>query len=184
VDQALVSTIGKLLLPVAGSAVALAVSRARGLSWSEDLGLRRPRPGALALWLAIWVVWVAISEALIAPLGLAQAERWPPYSPLVVVLRVVAIGLAGPFLEELFARGLLLDRLRRTPLGVWGAVLVTAVAWAALHYRYGAPSVAMIAADGVLLGAARVRGGSLWIPIAMHALGNLFSCAQSLGIVG
>jgi hypothetical protein len=38
----------------------------------------------------------------------------------------------------------------------------------------------LIFADGLLFGAARVTGGSLWIPIATHMAGKLISIAQSL----
>jgi membrane protease YdiL (CAAX protease family) len=38
----------------------------------------------------------------------------------------------------------------------------------------------MIFVDGIVLGLARHFSGSLYVPIAMHMLGNLFSIAQSL----
>lgn len=182
-DSLLSSTLLKLALPVAGTTIGLLVARRRGISLPEDVGLRRPAVAHLLGWLGIWTAWVAVSEVLVRALGLEQAQPWPEYPALIVAPRVLAIGIAGPVLEELLFRGFLLDRLRRTALGTTGAIALLAVGWAGIHYRYGVGSVVLIAFDGVLLGFARTRGGSLWIPIAMHALGNLFSISQSLAIL-
>lgn len=170
----------KLALPAVAVLVALFVSRMRGISWHDDLGLRRPKTRDLAGWLGLWLVWMLAGEVLIRVLGLPQARPWPAYPPSILALRIAAIGLVGPFCEELVMRGVLLDRLRRTALGPRGAILVTAVLWAGMHYAYGSATLALIAADGIILGCARHRTGSLWVPVAMHALGNIISIGQSL----
>lgn len=172
-------TVLKLLLPLLGIGVALIGARRRGLSLRDDLGFRAPRARDLAAWLAVWLLWIAASEWLIQTLALEQAHRWPSYSPLDLVLRVAAIGVAGPILEEVVTRGFALHILRRTRMGTAGAVVLTAVAWAALHWRYDAGSVALIAVDGLLFGTARVRTRSLWVPITLHVIGNLISIWQS-----
>lgn len=167
-------------MPALAIVLILFVSRRRGLSWRDDLALRRPRPRALMLALLVWIVWIALSEVIINAFGLEQAKAWPPYGPLVVGLRILAIGILGPIAEELVMRGLFVGILRKTRLGSFGAVVVVALAWAAMHFQYGAWTLVLIALDGVLLGLARERGGSLWLPIAMHVLGNLVSIGQSL----
>jgi membrane protease YdiL (CAAX protease family) len=154
------------------------------LSLREDLGWRWPRPATLAIWLAAWAVWVAVGEYAIDLLGLDQAKPWPDYPLLIVALRVLAIGLLGPLAEELVMRGVLLHRLRATRLGVVGAIVLTAAGWAAMHIQYGAGSIGLIFLDGLILGTARVQSRSLLVPIAMHVAGNLFSIAQSLGLIG
>ena len=174
------STLIKVAAPAVGAVVLLAVTRWRGISWSDDLGLRRPEPKRLAAWLGLWLLWVGVGELLIRAFGLAQAQPWPPYPAIIIALRVLAIGVLGPVAEELVMRGALLGRLRRTALGPGGAIAVTAVAWAAMHVSYDLATLALVAADGVVLGLARQWGGSLWIPVAMHGLGNLISIAQSL----
>ncbi|QQR73474.1 MAG: CPBP family intramembrane metalloprotease [Holophagales bacterium] len=181
-DSLLRTTLLKLAVPAAAIAIALVVSRLRGISWRENLGFRIPSARATLGWLAIWAGWIAAGELLIRALDLDQAKAWPEYPPLVVGLRILAIGLVGPVAEELVMRGLVLDRLRRTALGAAGAIGVVAVFWALLHWSYGPGTLALIAADGILLGIARHRTGSLWVPIGMHVLGNLFSIGQSLGL--
>ena len=181
-DPLLRTSLLKAAGPVAGVAIALLVARLRGLSWQENLGFKAPAARAVVSWLAIWAGWIAIGELVIGLLGLEQAKVWPAYPPTVVALRALAIGIAGPFAEEVIMRGLLLDRLRRTVLGAPGAIVAVAVFWSLLHWSYGPGTIAMIAVDGVVLGIARHRTGSLWVPIGMHVLGNLFSIGQSLAL--
>lgn len=179
-DTLLRDTLIKAALPAAGIAIVLFVAARRGISRADDLGLRTPAPAALAGWLVLWLAWVAASELLIRQFGLDQAKAWPAYPPYIVALRILAIGVLGPFCEELVMRGLLLFQLRRFVRNVHAAILLVAVAWAAMHYSYGLGTVALIAGDGVLFGYARHRGGSLWIPMALHMVGNLISIGQSL----
>jgi len=173
------TTLLKLAIPLATIAAALFFVRRRRLPWRSELGLAAPHAAPAAAWIGAWIGWLALSEWAIVAWGLDQAQPWPAYPPLIVALRVAAIGLAGPAAEEVVFRGVAIGRLRHTRLGVRGAVVLTACGWAALHVRYGPGTMAQIAADGLLLGAARVTTGSLYVPIAMHALANLFSIWQS-----
>jgi uncharacterized protein len=160
--------------------IVLVVAAKRGVSRTDDIGLRGPRPGALTAWLALWLVWIAASEVLIRQFGLEQATPWPAYPVHIVVLRILTIGVLGPFSEESVMRGVVLFLVRRMLGNAHAAIVLVALAWAAMHYAYGPGTVALIVADGVLLGYARRRGGSLCIPIAMHSVGNLISIGQSL----
>jgi membrane protease YdiL (CAAX protease family) len=180
-DPVLQSTLIKLGGPTLAVVFMLIAARRRGIS-NADLGLLRPHPAAMAGWIVAWVVWLAIGEIVIDTFGLDQAQPWPAYSTLVVVLRVLAIGVAGPVSEELLMRGFVLHLLRRIGMNVWLAIAIASISWAALHVQYGPGTIALIAVDGVLLGVARVAGGSLWIPIAMHVMGNLVSIYQSLSL--
>jgi membrane protease YdiL (CAAX protease family) len=182
-DALLRATLLKVATPALAIVIALVVSRVRGISWRDAIGFRAPTAASVVLWLGVWIAWTAIGEILIGALGLDQAQPWPPYPALIVGLRVLAIGLLGPAAEEIVMRGLLWSRLRLTPLGPFGALLAVAVLWSSLHVQYGAGTVALIAGDGVVLGLARMQSGSIWLPVAMHAIGNLVSIAQSMGMV-
>lgn len=177
----LAATLFKVLAPAAGIVILLGVSRRKGISWTRDLGLGAPRPGVALAWLILWVGVIVVEERLIDQLGMAQAKPWPAYPPLIVGLRVLALGVLGPTVEELLFRGLLLHLLGRTRLGSWGAVGVCAAGWSAMHLADPATSALMFF-DGLLFGAARITSRSTWVPIGLHIVGNLFSVSQSLGL--
>ncbi|MFN8177519.1 MAG: CPBP family intramembrane glutamic endopeptidase [bacterium] len=174
------STLLKVALPVFAIVVALVVSRARGISATEDLRLTWPRPRVVLAWIAVWAAWCALGEVATRVLGLAQAQPWKEYAPLVVILRVTALGVLGPAAEEILMRGLVFFRLSRTRLGPAGAIVACAAIWSLLHLGYDAKTKGLIFADGIVLGLARHRSRSTYVPVVMHSLGNLFSIWQSL----
>ena len=179
-NSLLLSTLGKVLLPAAAVGLILFASRRRGISWSKDLGFRMPGARMLAVWLAYWISWICVSELLIRYFHLEQARAWPHYPALIMVLRICAIGLVGPLAEELALRGMFFHLLRRTAIGPLGAIALLALAWSAMHYQYQAGTLVLVFVDGVILGLARYMGGSLWLPVIMHAVGNLTSIGQSI----
>ncbi len=177
----LVSYLAKLLLPLAGTVAAIRVAKRRGLALDTELGLAVPRVRAAATWLVAWVGWIAVSELIIQQFGLAQAERWAAMPALVLAARIGALVVTGPAVEEVVSRGLGLALLRRRGWTTPAALLATSALWAAAHFRYGAVTVLMMTADGLMLGCARVATGSLWTSVLMHGLANAFSVTQSLG---
>lgn len=176
----LLSTLSKAALPAIGIAAMLFAARRRKVSFSTDLGFARPRPLATLVFFVLWVALIAAEEWLSASVDGARPKPWADHSALIVSLRILAIGVLGPFAEELAFRGFALSWLRRTRLGVWGAIVVCAAAWSALHVQYAPLMLMLIFVDGLVLGAARHLCGSLWVPIVMHIAGNLFSISQSL----
>lgn len=174
------ATLVKLALPCLVIVAVLAVARWRRVTWKDDLGLVWPRPSVMATWLAIWIGWVVVGEFAIRVFGLAQAEPWKPYPLLIILLRIAAIGLLGPAAEEIVVRGVLFFRIGGTRLGPVGAIVIGAAGWAAAHFQYDAATRVMIFLDGLVLGTARLRSRSVYVPIVMHALGNLYSIQQSL----
>jgi membrane protease YdiL (CAAX protease family) len=173
VSGELAAALLQLLLPLAGSALLLHFARRRDAAWRARLGFITPNRAHFMLWIALWLAWLAVSEATIRVFQLnSTAPSLPLYPWYLVALRVLTIGFAAPFLEELFFRGWLLERLARTSFLVSGAVLATAVLSALIYVRLGFGTVFLTACGGVILGLARVRGRSLWIPITLHAMGN------------
>lgn len=174
------STLMKLALPIVTIGLVLFAARRRGVSWRGGIGLCPPFWNKAAIWIAAWVAWLVISEFGINYFGLEQAKPWPSYPMAIVLLRILAIGVLGPAAEELVMRGLILHLLGRTALGPTVAVLVVATGWAAMHFAYGAATLGLVMLDGVWLGYARLKTGSIWVPITMHMIGNLLSIGQSL----
>jgi uncharacterized protein len=178
-DPTLKSTLLKVALPLAVMALLLTITRIRGLRWREDLRLLWPTPRTVALWVGGWLVWIAVSEIASRALHLETVRSWPAYPLGIIVLRIVAIGILGPVMEELVFRGVLfLPLLRR--LGPPAAILITSVVFGLSHYGYEWAVVAFVCADGLFFGVARHRTGSVYLPMLLHAIGNLFSIAQSL----
>ncbi|MCU0304555.1 MAG: CPBP family intramembrane metalloprotease [Thermoanaerobaculales bacterium] len=171
-----------ICIPLIWAATAL---KARGEA-ARALALAPLTARQLALWLAATVVLVVASDLLTIALGRPLVPDF--MTELVEATRVrallwLAIVVAAPLFEELLFRGFLLEGLRRGRLGAAGAVVVTSLAWAAIHLQYDGYEVATIVLFGLLLGAARLRSGSLWAPIAMHLLVNLVATVETLVVL-
>jgi len=179
-DSLLGKTLLKLLVPLAAGIAVILISRKRRALWRGELGWQAPRLLPFLGWMVIWAVWIALSERLFTAMGMDRPTQWPSCPLSIVVLRIAAIGLAGPFCEEIVTRGLLFGRLRDTRLGPWTSIVLISLAWTALHYRYGLVTLLAVFCDGLLFGVARYRTASIWTPVAMHSMGNLFSIWQSL----
>lgn len=85
----------------------------------------------------------------------------------VVTFAVVAI--AGPLLEEMLLRGVVLGSLARR-FGIWPAIAASAIAFALLHASLW--SLLPLTVLGVGLGWLATRGRSLWPAVIAHVLYN------------
>jgi membrane protease YdiL (CAAX protease family) len=160
----------------------LAAFKARGAA-ARVLALRAADRRTLTAWLGATVALVVASDLLTVALGRPLVPEFMTElvrATAVPALLWPAIVVAAPLFEELLVRGFLFEGLRRGSLGAPGAVAVTAAAWAAVHLQYDAYEVGTILVFGLVLGAARVRSGSLWVPIAMHLLVNLVATVETL----
>jgi len=90
----------------------------------------------------------------------------------------LAVIVAAPLMEEVFFRGFLLAGFSRSKLGVPGAVVLTSILWAGIHFQYDFYGKATIFVFGLLLGYARLRSGSIYTTIILHALMNLGATIQ------
>jgi membrane protease YdiL (CAAX protease family) len=86
--------------------------------------------------------------------------------------------VGAPLVEETFFRGFLFRGLAASPLGGPATIVVTSLAWAAIHLQYDLYDMGTIFLLGLLLGAFRLITGSLWPPLLMHALVNLLATIQ------
>jgi membrane protease YdiL (CAAX protease family) len=175
------ATLIKVILPFAGIVVVLVMAKLRKLDLQEVVGLRLPSAQRFALWIAIWIAWMAISELVLQSMHMEQPAPWRAYAPLIVALRILAIGILGPIAEELIFRGLLFGRLAPR-IGAVVTIVLLAAGWSLIHLPNGYQwtTIALIFIDGLILGFARKHTGSVYVPIAMHILGNLYSIYQSL----
>jgi membrane protease YdiL (CAAX protease family) len=164
----------KLAVSAAGAGIVLYRQRASDKP-REHWGLVPPSNWSAALAIGvIYLAWMFGSD-------LATHWRGPwDFAPWIVapiaasVMRVLAVCLFGPMVEELIFRGFLYGLLKDR-IGVPITIALTAVGWAVLHVDYSWWVIANIVVDGLLLGLARWRTESVYVPIAMHALYNLYA---------
>src|ERR1700681_1639158 len=101
-----------------------------------------------------------------------------------VWLLVIAFCVAAPMSEELLARGFLYRGWSESFLRVPGAILLSSLAWTALHLQYDWFFFAEVFSIGLLLGYMRYRSGSTWLTVIVHGLNNLAAVVQTILLAG
>lgn len=100
------------------------------------------------------------------------APLWPLVKGDAWWLMVLVAVVGAPLSEELLFRGYLQSALAKSPLGFWGAALITNTGWAALHFEYSALGLIDVFIAGLIFTWLLWRTGSLWVPIICHGLYN------------
>jgi membrane protease YdiL (CAAX protease family) len=157
---------------------------ARGLTRAE-LGLRAPDSWPRALGFALGVlVALLIAEALLEALlhgareqGLEPAH-WDSSRAVQFALNAAVVVLAAPLVEELTFRGVGFRLL--APFGSLVAVAGTAAAFAADHGLVeGFPALFLF---GVAVALVRLRTGSLYPGMLLHASFNAFALVVAVAL--
>ena len=156
--------------------------RARGIDPRSWLALLPVRIPTLLGWLVSAFVLIQLADLVTVELGRPLV---PPVMETIIettrytTLLWIAIVVAAPVFEEVLFRGFLYEGLRRTRIGAGGTIVVTTLLWALLHAgQYDLFYVGLIALIGILIGIARERTGSLYVPLAIHGMNNLLSMMQ------
>lgn len=89
-----------------------------------------------------------------------------------------ALIIAAPLFEEILFRGFLFEGLCHSPVGFITSAIITSALWASIHLQYGLYEIVIIFLVGLLLSYAKLKTGSLYTPIAMHSLMNLFAIVE------
>lgn len=113
-------------------------------------------------------------ERDIVPEFMVQVYTTVEYPALIWVAAV----LMAPLLEEMLVRGFLFAGWSRSRLGVKGTILLTSLGWAVVHLQYDFYGCLIIFVHGILLGIARHRTGSIWVPFLMHAVMNVIATLE------
>jgi hypothetical protein len=162
-----------VLLPVVG----LLIVRFRKLAWRDDVGFKAPRLADLLFWCAIFAIFAALAE-LATESGASGSWRGK-YSAADLAVRVAAVALLYPVAEEFFFRGVFLGVVRRR-FGDVAAVVLPALVFGLIHIQYDWQGMLFVALDGLIFGIARVRTGSVYVPMLLHVLGNSYAVWERL----
>lgn len=136
----------------------------------------------LGFWLLIAIALLLFQALFMWLMGLQQI----PDSMMNIVypsefskwLLVLGVAFFAPVLEEVIFRGFLLKGLANSVLGVYGAILLTSLVWAVIHSQYDWVYLFLIFLTGLVLGYARIKTNSLFVPIMMHVVFNLVAAIQ------
>jgi uncharacterized protein len=162
-------------------AILVVVKLKRGSNLGDYLGLSWPSARQFFLWLSVLVLFMAACDGFSIFLGKPTTPEFMVktyaslQSPLILW---VALLVAAPLSEELFFRGFLLKGLSASVLKWYGAVLISAAMWAAIHIQYDLYGIATVLVLGFILGVARIKSGSVILTMLLHSLTNLLATAE------
>ncbi len=88
------------------------------------------------------------------------------------------VSLTAGVVEEIVFRGFVLWYLTAF-MPVWAAILVSSIAFGLAHSYQGIQGIGRTAGAGAVLAVLFVVSGSIWLPIAVHALFDMIQGAQA-----
>ena len=161
--------------------IVLLVKMRDGPSLRDYLGLKPVGLRSALPWLAATLALVAASDGLtllldrpLVPEFMSNIYQTAGFLPLFWF----AIVIMAPVFEEVFFRGFMFAGLERSRLGGVGAIVLTALAWAVIHLQYDLYGIATIFVLGLLLGAVRLKTGSVLLTIGLHTTINLIASLE------
>lgn len=153
----------------------------RGTRLTDYLALRAVPLKTALYWLGGYAVFIVATDILTYFL-----DR-PVVPPSMIVLHGsanpvwllwIALIIAAPLFEETFFRGFLFKGLASSRIGAIGAIVLTALVWAIIHTQYDAYTIAIVFCIGLILGTARLKTGSILLPLILHAFSNIVSTVE------
>lgn len=142
----------------------------------DFLGLRVPHIKRFLPWLGIFILLVLLIEGLarLSPTFRTDFMDRVIGSTTNLPLLLIGVGIMAPLFEELLLRGLLFGSIRSIK-DEHSTVLITAGVFALMHLQYNWAIMLLIIPMGMVLGYARSRSGSIWVPVLLHVLNNSLS---------
>jgi membrane protease YdiL (CAAX protease family) len=172
--------------PLAVALTLLFAGLRKPMTTREYLALKLPtwRQAVLSvLALAAYCIgsdWLSVSlNRPLVPDVMVDVYRSAGCAPLIWVTLVVA----APLFEEIFFRGFLFTGLQHSRLGSVGAIAVTSLAWAVIHLQYDWIGMLYIVVAGFLLGTVRLRTGSVYLCILLHASMNAAATLETIWLL-
>lgn len=148
----------------------------RKLTLVEYLALHSISWRTGVIWLGILAAFIGATLLLYQLLGrdptpefMKQTYANTTWLPLLWI----TVAVTAPLFEEAFFRGFLFAGLQHSWLSHHGAIVFSALLFAVIHLQYDWPEMIVVFLLGIMLGVARWRSGSLYVPILLHATNNL-----------
>lgn len=142
-------------------------------SWRETLGFNRFKVSVLGYWMLVLLGFLVVEYVLNRLLAIDPGDFMRSLSGTKHLPVTLVIIICAPILEELIFRGYFFKAWRHTRLGLSGTLLLTSLLFTGLHAgQYGWSILAMLFTFSIILGLAREKSGSVWVPIIIHALNN------------
>jgi membrane protease YdiL (CAAX protease family) len=164
----------KVALPAAALLFLFIVCKIRRIS-ADDLLLKRPGASEALLWLALYVGFMLSTDYLLNWRGNFDFTIWRNQPLFVSACRIVAVAFLGPIAEELIFRGLIFLKLQKIIPNPWVRIALISLAWALIHLEYCLQIQGLIFVEGLLLGAAMLKSRSLYLPMVLHIIWNLYA---------
>lgn len=138
----------------------LAVNR---IGWKSTL----PWMGWLVGYLALSAV---VSKYLDIPIPSSMLDLGRSSNGWLLFFVVVIV---APVVEEMFFRGFMFKGISLSRIGSVGAILFTTLAWVVIHmFQYSWKECSALFILGLILGAARLKTGSVVAPLVLHMVNN------------
>jgi uncharacterized protein len=154
----------------------------RGSRLRDYLALNLPSARQIWRWTLITIVFCLLIDAILLLLG------QPPVPEFMLKVYVsthprwvlwLALAVGAPLSEEICFRGFIFKGLAESRLRWYGATIVTAILWAAIHLQYDWYGISCIFALGLLLGTARARTNSTLLTMWLHSVINIIATAET-----
>ncbi|MBD2181399.1 CPBP family intramembrane metalloprotease [Planktothrix sp. FACHB-1355] len=162
--------------------IVLFVKIRKNITIENYLGLQKFTKKEAFIWLLFYSGYLAISYISSYlykpqfPEFMEKAYKTASFLPAFYL----ALVLIGPLFEELLFRGFLFAGIKSSKLGATGAISITALIWAIIHLQYDLYFIVSLLFLGLLLGIARLKTGSIYIPIFLHSLNNMLAIIQTI----
>jgi membrane protease YdiL (CAAX protease family) len=154
----------------------------KGSQLAEYLCIRKVSLKILLKWIGLLVCFLVLSDLITFFIGRPIV---PPFMSAAFATAKpawtiwIAMIIAAPLSEETFFRGFLFKGFESSFMKPIGAILLTALIWAAIHLQYDLYGMGTIFFTGLLFGAARLSSGSLLVPLCLHAFSNLVATIEA-----
>lgn len=158
----------------------------RGPTLVDYLGLRGFPGRQFFIWGASLAAVVLAGGGLMSWLGDDSGSKF--ISALLtkgqsIPLLIVALVVGAPLVEEALFRGFMYRGMTTARWAPLGAILIPNVLWALLHVQYRWPTILVLFAMGLVLGAARHFSRSTMLPFTLHLLSNSASVCVAFAML-